>query len=149
MTNVIAWNNCYQHYQWAGTKHPAAMYKYSKWAMNICEVSRKNLLRRVRVCRQLYVSLRTDIDKSMPSDTHRLLQSLLNQCRVIHCLRVECRLPVGHTKDGVCVAEADLYRNTTSGVPKGGGFGGVQTPPPKFRRPSKKSCQTQPDCENC
>ena len=29
------------------------------------------------------------------------------------------------------------------------GVWGVQTPPPKFRRPSKKSYQTQPDCENC
>ena len=36
----------------------------------------------------------------------------------------------------------------SSGVP--GGVSGVQTPPPpKFRRPSKKSCQTQPDYENC
>ena len=31
-----------------------------------------------------------------------------------------------------------------------GGVWGVQTPPHlKFRRPSKNSCQTQPDCEKC
>ena len=35
----------------------------------------------------------------------------------------------------------------SSGVPKGGGFGGVQTP--RNSEGSPKSCQTQPDCENC
>ena len=35
-----------------------------------------------------------------------------------------------------------------SGVPRGG-VGCSNPPPPKFRRPSKKSCQTQPECENC
>ena len=30
-----------------------------------------------------------------------------------------------------------------------GGFRVFKPPPPKFRRPFKKSCQTQPDCENC
>ena len=34
-----------------------------------------------------------------------------------------------------------------TGVPRGGL--GCSTPPPKFRRPYKKPCQTQPDCENC
>ena len=30
-----------------------------------------------------------------------------------------------------------------------GVFGVLKHPPQKFRRHSKKSCQTQPDCENC
>jgi hypothetical protein len=31
----------------------------------------------------------------------------------------------------------------------GGGVRVFKPPPPKFRRPSKKSCQTQPNRENC
>jgi len=37
-----------------------------------------------------------------------------------------------------------------SGVPGGGGVWGVQTsPPPGNSEGPPKSCQTQPDCENC
>jgi hypothetical protein len=55
---------------------------------------------RVRVCTQLYVAAPTDVDKSMTSDTHRALQTRTNECRVIHCLGIECRLSAGHTKVG-------------------------------------------------
>jgi hypothetical protein len=45
--------------------------------------------------------------------------------------------------------KSEFFGTWRSGVPRGEGSG-VQTPPPsKFRRPSKKSCRTQPDCENC
>ena len=36
-----------------------------------------------------------------------------------------------------------------SGVPRGEGGWGVQTPTPRNSEGSPKSCQTQPDCENC
>ena len=43
------------------------------------------------------------------------------------------------------------HSHTTSGVPRGRGFGGVQTPPPPPRNSEgpPKSFKTQPGCENC
>ena len=35
-----------------------------------------------------------------------------------------------------------------SGIPRGGVIWGVQTPPQNFEGPPK-SCQNQPNCENC
>jgi len=58
---------------------------------------------------------------------------------------------LGHEADPTLPSAAEvkneLSNMSPSGVPRGGGFGGVQTPQNSEGPP--KSCQTQPNCENC
>jgi len=75
---------------------------------------------------------------------HTTLSMPVSKCSILVksillCIVLELEASVAKT--------AFIFRSSQSVAYRGGrGFGVFKTPP-KFRRPYKKSCQTQPDCE--